>query len=295
MCVCFLVLIFLVKSMSPQQQQDKPSLSHWSAVNHYNAHALPSGSRASVLRRRANGPLFELKKFHNAIKRNLITQYCTNAPEYLDIGCGRGGDIQKLCDAKVGRVTGIDISPLEIAEAHRRLRETRSHQTQFRFSCASALQWNPPPDTPAFDAIGCMFCIHYFFRDESTAAESIQKIASLLRPNGVFIGCVPDAEALTKFHSDGKVSKYLTLTAMWHESSSRPYGGSYIFDLHDTVTAKTSSSRGSVEYLVHFDVLASLAQKNGLHLVDSSIFQPPDDMPGSEVSQLFRWFVFKKT
>lgn len=272
---------------------EKPSAS-WSAATHYNAHAKPDASKNVALKKRANGPLYELKKFHNGIKRSLIHTYAAKKNMYLDLGCGRGGDIQKLCDAQVQTVVGIDISPLEIAEARRRVREARGCRTQFTYICADALSWIQPTPATYFDVVACMFCIHYFFENEASAKSIISKVSDFLKPGGIFIGCVPDACKIKEFHASNTLSPYLTLIPQWKDTSARPYGNPYIFNLRDTVTEKTSATHGSVEYLVHFDVLASLAMAHGMTLVDTGMFEPPDRMPGMEVSRLFRWFVFKK-
>ena len=272
----------------------------WCAAAHYDSHATPRNEpRAAVLQRRARGPLYELKKLHNGIKRWLIAAHCSGAREYLDVGCGRGGDIQKLRDARVCRVTGIDVSSLEIAEAQRRVRETRATSTSFRFVCAPALAWTAAAPSEAFDAVGCMFCIHYFFGDEESARGIVRHIARLLRAGGVFVGCVPDAAAILRFLAEGSASAHLTLTPHWPASSSSlaqpTYGMAYTFDLQDTVTARTATgSQGSTEYLVCFENLVSLAREHGLELVHTGMFEPPRAMPGAEVSRLFRWFAFRK-
>ena len=263
----------------------------WSPAMHYNHHASPNGTRGTALRKRASGPLYQLKKYHNSIKRHLIETYAHHASNYLDIGCGRGGDIRKICDANVARMTGIDISPLEIAEAQRRVRETKGCVTSFEFLCGDALTWTPWQPT-YYDVVACMFCIHYFFESKEAATSIIQKASSFLKPHGIFMGCVPDAEALVQFARDNVKSPFLTLTPHWTEG--KVFGNPYVFEMRDTVTAKTASSDGSVEYLVHFDALVSLAKEHGLHLVESQMFDPPHSMDGAEVSRLFRWFAFKK-
>src|SRR5690606_1257007 len=47
--------------------------------------------------------------FNNWVKTNMITTYCKPGVNVLDIGCGRGGDIHKFINAKVGSYVGVDI------------------------------------------------------------------------------------------------------------------------------------------------------------------------------------------
>jgi len=257
----------------------------WSAASHYDQIASPNGSKSIALKDRANGPLIEMKRFHNGIKRKLINSYAREALSYLDVCCGRGGDILKLTDAKVKWVHGIDISQMEIAEAKRRVCETR-RGTVFTFEVSDAGSWQP---SALYDVVSCMFALHYFFENEQSARNIIHMIATSLKPGGVFIGCSPDACALQRFHERAMESQHLTLTIESKWSARRPYGNKYVFDLQDTVT-----SHGSVEYAVYFDTLVTLMKSEDMMLVDSNMFEPLKGMPGREVSELFRWYVFCK-
>lgn len=127
---------------------DKTSLEY--TRDHYNRHANQFSSTADALKARATGPGAPLKKFHNEIKRHLITRcalgagwraphssqqsqvmaarppadrrrrFAGGAGRLLDLACGRGGDIWKWIDAGIGYVKGVDLSPGEIEEARKR-------------------------------------------------------------------------------------------------------------------------------------------------------------------------------
>ena len=71
--------------------------------SHYN-----SKSSSQSRRDRAHGPAAPLKKFHNLVKRELLNAFAENASLLLDVACGRGGDLAKWDDARVGTVMGID-------------------------------------------------------------------------------------------------------------------------------------------------------------------------------------------
>ena len=98
----------------------------------------------------------QLKDYHNRVKRALIDAYAAGATRFLDLACGRGGDLcaprpprrtplalharartagadgrgcggrNKWNDAGVREVVGIDLSPQEINEAARRFSEMRA-------------------------------------------------------------------------------------------------------------------------------------------------------------------------
>jgi hypothetical protein len=46
-------------------------------------------------KQRARGKLYPLKLVHNGWKRELLQEFGFGCDSLLDIGCGRGGDLQK--------------------------------------------------------------------------------------------------------------------------------------------------------------------------------------------------------
>lgn len=58
-----------------------------------------------------------LKRYHNAVKRELINRFACKGGRLLDLACGRGGDLRKWFDAGLSYVRGYDLSPGEIEEA----------------------------------------------------------------------------------------------------------------------------------------------------------------------------------
>ena len=95
-------------------------MSWTTASDHYDAKARPGMSARQAIAERAAGPSAAIKRYHNDVKRCLIDIFATGAPRYLDVACGRGGDIWKWIDAGITVVKGIDLSPGEIEEARKR-------------------------------------------------------------------------------------------------------------------------------------------------------------------------------
>ena len=167
---------------------------------HYDAHAkTPTGSRKDAMRQRQQGAAIQLKKFHNEVKRELIRTYAGGARRLLDLACGRGGDLQKWADAEVREVVAVDLSPKEIEEARRRYRELRGKRVQVDFQqtddvgVTSPLLFGPQHSrSDAFDAVTCMFALHYFFASEAALRHLLTTVAANLRPGGYFFGVCPD-------------------------------------------------------------------------------------------------------
>ncbi len=47
-----------------------------------------------------------------------------------------------------------------------------------------------------FDVVSMQFCMHYAFESETKARTMLGNVSSWLRPSGVFIGTIPDADKL---------------------------------------------------------------------------------------------------
>jgi hypothetical protein len=66
--------------------------------------------------KRNQDKFFNLKRFHNWVKRNFLQKYASYK-NCIDIGCGRGGDIQKWFDYKIKYIEAYDINEESITEA----------------------------------------------------------------------------------------------------------------------------------------------------------------------------------
>lgn len=241
---------------------------------------------------RARGPLIELKRFHNAIKRDLLTRYTHPGCTLLDMCCGRGGDLQKWNDCRVGRVLAIDISANELAEARRRYRGM-SKPGVFSTICVfdRADVSLPTHKLGTHHVVAAMFCVHYFFASAETLRTFLRTVSESLNPGGFFVGCLPDGAAIRDHAKNGPDSVWLQLTPLPSFYRADVYGREYVFALKDTVTAG-SATAGSREYAVDFEEFVRVAGTFGLRCIESTVFDPPVAFPGHEVSRLFRTFVF---
>lgn len=255
----------------------------WNVKDHYDARAEEFPDRKEALRRRAMGPSAPIKKYHNAVKRQLIQTFAKNVPRLLDIACGRGGDISKWNDAGVGHVTGIDISSKEIAEARSRYESTEKTTTKCTFEIGSGTTWRDPQGPETYDVVTCMFAIHYFFDSEKTSNDFFETVSHHVKPGGYFIGTFPNAHRVLELQGV-KNHPWIRIDALGENS--------YRCTLRDTVV----DGEGSVEYLVYPDILERVANDHGLMLVGGSFqdFQPPYPPPMADASTLYSSFVFKK-
>lgn len=240
--------------------------------NHYD-HAC---GHVSSRRDRAKGPAMPLKTFHNAVKRSMIRRFTRGAEALLDVGCGRGGDLGKWVDEGISYVKGLDISSVELEEARRRYSNINAKSTTCEFVRCDTFGTAAYSDDPSriYDAVSCMFAMHYFFRTEDIACQFFRNVASALKPGGVFFGCVPSGRRVIAKYP--YTSDTLRLVAM-HSGAPKAFGSAYVCAIGDTVVrAVGDTSDGSLEYLVYSSVLTKLARSHGLEPLELDI-----DMPGA--------------
>lgn len=102
-----------------------------------------------------------------------------------------------------------------------------------QFALHSFFSGNPSRRQPiylgiAIDAYGVksslapslQFALHYSFSEEARARRALQNVSSLLRPGGVFIGTIPDANVLVRKLREGQAEFYLRSSSLFFVLSS---------------------------------------------------------------------------
>eukprot|EP00884_Botryococcus_braunii_P022897 jgi/Botrbrau1/9291/Bobra.0111s0016.1 len=175
--------------------------------NHYDKHVDIRLSQQEANEEREKGPAAPLKLFHNKIKRQLINRFAHGCEALLDLACGRGGDIWKWINAKIVYVKGIDLSPNEIQEAQRRYEDAIHEKPDAiliaDFEASDKLGVEPLFEARKYDAVTCMFAIHYFFVSEKAITMFLKNVSSNLREGGYFFGTCPEGKAVMKTIKDG--------------------------------------------------------------------------------------------
>lgn len=200
--------------------------------------------------RRNDSKIKGLRSLNNWIKSTVIQKFSpsetfepgshANAPHHihekgllvLDIGCGKGGDLQKWHAApqKVDLYVGLDPADVSIDQARGRYREMegKARRSQlgrrklFRAEfgvkdCFGSWIGDVPivhevgidgsvgPDGQAhlarwggggFDVVSMMFCLHYSFENEEKARNMLRNVAGSLKKGGRFLGVMPDSDCI---------------------------------------------------------------------------------------------------
>ncbi|KAH7319764.1 mRNA capping enzyme-domain-containing protein [Stachybotrys elegans] len=180
-----------------------------------------------------------LRVFNNWVKSCIIQRYSPDEDHspgsreagrstgkellVLDIGCGKGGDLNKWQQAPqpIQLYVGLDPADVSIEQARDRYRNLGSRggrggrgrpQRLFdgRFHVKDCygesiedldiiqqVGFDPSPmNRRGFDVVSMMFCMHYAFESEKHARTMLRNVAGALKKGGRFIGCIPNSDVL---------------------------------------------------------------------------------------------------
>ena len=219
-----------------------------------------------------------IRKYHNAVKREIIMFATKPGNKVLDVGCGFGGDLGKWEKAGVTNLDACDPSEDALVEATSRAPTFKKLKTKFFhgdiFSCPKQ----------QYDIICYNFSLHYIFKDRDLFFSSIRAIRDRLKPGGKLIGCIPDSESIlmsTPFKDN--------LGNHFIRNDSTGYGnfGEKVFVfLADTPFYKDGPKPEPIAYK---DLLITCLSDLGIQKVS---WDPLDNYP---VSKLYSAFIFVRT
>lgn len=218
-----------------------------------------------------------MRQFHNCIKNDLIQTVAKKmcSIKLLDIGVGKGGDIQKWNSANIDYVIGLDVDKFSIIEARNRFKEsklTRDYQfyvTQYNQTIAKTL-YSIGKHTVIFNIISCQFALHYFFGNIYSVKSFFRDIGDKLNPGGYFIGTIVDAESVVQLLNNQR--NYDNSVIKIQKFFDKPkYIGDFIkYSL--TGTLYFGENFVSNEYLVFRQTLIEECKAVGLEFISYSKF-----------------------
>ncbi|WP_327721754.1 class I SAM-dependent methyltransferase [Streptomyces sp. NBC_00490] len=117
--------------------------------------------------------------------QSLLGDLCRRVPAggtVLDVGCGSGEPVARTLAAAGYRITGIDISEVQV----RRARERVPHADFIPDATAACF------DDASFDAVVCLFALIHIPQAEQPPL--LRKICGWLRPGGCFVATTGHSE-----------------------------------------------------------------------------------------------------
>lgn len=235
-------------------------------ASHYNSR--PNTSTQE----RKKSPIIHLRAFNNFIKSVLIQNFGRRNSVVLDIGIGKGGDLQKWVKQGISGLIGIDIAAVSVDQARDRYEHLRYKPFWADFCVGDAFSRSIEdivhPDAFPVDIVSSQFAMHYAFSSEERARKLLDNVSRALNPDGVFIGTIPNsdiiAEKIQKLPEGERKFGNSCYTVEFPGNPPTefrpPFGHEYFFYLEDAV--------GNVpEYVVPFEAFRGIAQEYRLELV----------------------------
>lgn len=199
-----------------------------------------------------------IRKFNNVIKSMVISSNTKSRDAVLDLGSGKGGDLQKWCLAKISFLTSVDISKKSLIEAERRFQNMNW--------CKFGAEWihaNAFIDklhlSRKYDIVSAQFSFHYAFESEESVRTALLNISSALKSGGKFIATVPNSsELISRANKLGnKFGNELYTVNMISNPNKEQYGIEYLFTLVDSVDT-------CPEYMIPLEKLREVAKEYSL-------------------------------
>lgn len=246
---------------------------------------------------RAKSYFFNMRKYHNTIKRGLYNKYTKNIDNLLDLACGKGGDLDKWVTNKIKNVVGYDIDAVSIKEAERRVRDYNSKVTKVSVYVKDLSEY-VIPGSKKMDVISSMFAFHYFFKSKDTFETIMASIENNLKEDGIFMGAMFDGLKMRELIKNNNFElvddKQLRFKVKLISESDSFFGNKISVFLKDTVLDEPMD-----EYLVYFSEFVKIMKKRNFELIESKMFSElysNENLNNIEksISFLNRTFVFKR-
>lgn len=251
-----------------------------------------------------------MRLFNNWIKRNMIGTYCSKDMIVLDMGCGRGGDLDKILQTGVKLYVGtdVDINGLykikdSALNRYLRLKNTIKGLPPVIFINADSKALFNLPNQMAvistmddrnkrnietylsgkqrYNMINCQFSIHYYLSDEISWKNFCKNINDHLADNGyLLITCfdgdiirkaLKDKSKISASYTDKNGVKNLFFEITKAYSDSEKNNYGQGIDVYNAMI--NEEGKTIREYLVDpAFIIKNLKEKCGLTLVESDSF-----------------------
>lgn len=197
---------------------------------------------------RGYSPIAPLKFFNNWAKSVLIGTYGKRKGRIMDMGGGKGGDLQKWDKLQIDEMLLADIAEVSVQQAQNRYDKGRFgfHATFHALDCFGEELGDRIPRSllePGFDTVSLQFCMHYGWQSLPKARLVLENVSKYLRKGGMFIGTIPNPDELYRRRDTllGQGEDELTFgNSIYHvtfeqKAKRKMFGDKYNFFLADAV------------------------------------------------------------
>eukprot|EP01091_Cochliopodium_minus_P002110 TRINITY_DN12001_c0_g1_i1.p1 TRINITY_DN12001_c0_g1~~TRINITY_DN12001_c0_g1_i1.p1 ORF type:complete len:334 (-),score=70.77 TRINITY_DN12001_c0_g1_i1:23-997(-) len=229
---------------------------------------------------RKKSNIVHVRNFNNWVKVAIITKYCEKNYSVLDICGGKGGDLLKFREEKIGHYVLADVASGSVHEAKQRylskvmdVNDIYSHKYPALFCIADCFKHRLFDENSRFDKrlmfdfVNCQFALHYAFDSEKSIRNLLMNVTDRLKPGGFFVGTLPNSyRIIKKLQTCGSNSFGNSVYDINFPSTEiKKFGMKYFFKLEEAV-------EDLPEYIVYFPFLVELAKEYGLEIVEVTPF-----------------------
>ncbi|EGT39725.1 CBN-TAG-72 protein [Caenorhabditis brenneri] len=236
--------------------------------------------RQAGIEDRKESRIFFMRNMNNWIKSQLISDAMkivnendVRDPRVLDIACGKGGDLRKWDISGAKHVVMADVADVSVKQAEERYKQMHKYPDNIfsaQFIVADCTKENLEDHIEhkdLFDLVSCQFAMHYSFVDESSARTFIKNAVGMLKPGGVFIGTLPDADRIVWAVRNGEAGKFANDVCKityenveeLEEGKVPLFGAKFHFSLDEQVNCP--------EFLAHFPLVKHLLEEYEMELL----------------------------
>lgn len=215
----------------------------------------------------------ELRKRHNQFKRDLIEYVTCPGAHVLDVGSGRGGDLQKWKARDPGGINMCEPDAESLEEAKRRAKNLKIRVNFYHGDIHAAPK-------RAFDIICYNFSLHYIFESRDVFERSVKAIRARAKKGTILCGIVPDSQRITM---RVPVQDDLGNFFVTKRPSNGDFGEHVFVNIADGPYYEDGAKK---EPIAHKDRLVTALEANGFAL---KTWEP---LFGSAISELYSKFIF---
>jgi hypothetical protein len=252
-----------------------------------------------------------MAKYHNYVKKNLISDTVQDGSSVLDIGAGKGGDVWKYIDVGVGDLFLVE--PYNYKELKDRQRESKWGEKRSGGGTPTniytletkagdvqgildMIQSNSRDKSSTVQVASMFFILTFFFENEGSLSRLINTLKStVVKPGGLVIGTTMDGDKTferlkgsQEFHNS-----VVTIKKHYNDDEKKVFGKDITININNSIVTDQH------EYLVDFEYFKEKMNEEGFTLISSEFFDYRKyDKTASasyvDFSNLNRWFIFRR-
>jgi len=243
---------------------------------------------------------FNMRKYHNHIKRSMYNKYSKPHDKLLELAVGKGGDLDKWVKNKISQVHGYDIDKASIKEAKNRVKKIKSIDPPKIKLHVKDLSEKILKGKNDVDIVSCMFAFHYFLRDKESFENIMTSINNNIKPGGVFMGTLFDGKSILNVLKNNSFELTKMTGEVVFDIKKKNKNTSFFGQTMSVFIGETVLDTPADEYIVDFEKLTEKLSSYGFVLLESKMFEDfyedkfKLNTNSKTISFLNRNFVFKK-